>query len=49
MLMLFLLAILWLQAMMLLLLMFLGSPIAQSCDAHFACDFCHAFLAFAFM
>jgi hypothetical protein len=35
--------------MMLLLLALLGSLVAPSYDGPLACDFCHAFLAFAFM
>jgi hypothetical protein len=35
--------------MMLLLLVLPSNLIAQSYDAPFACDFCHALLAFAFM
>jgi hypothetical protein len=34
---------------MFLLLVLLGSPIAQSFDVPFVCDFCYALLAFIFM
>jgi len=42
MLLLFLLAVQWLQAMMLFLFMLLRSLVVLSCDAPLPCDFCHA-------
>jgi hypothetical protein len=44
MLMLFLLASQWLQAMTLFLFVFLDSLVALSCDVPFPCDFFHALL-----